>query len=131
MNEPLPAAALGQLFTDAHTHHRWQSRPLEAGMLQRLYELTRWAPTAQNSNPARWTFIVSEEAKSRLIPPLAGGNVDKVKAAPVTVIVAWDPRFYDQLPALFPASPASRDSYAGNTALAEQVAFRNSSLEVP
>ncbi len=129
MNQPLPPAALAQLFTEAHTLNRWQSRPLEAGVLEQLYELAKWAPTSMNSNPARWTFIVSDEAKARLVPALGGGNVDKVKAAPATVIVASNPQFYEALPTLFPAYPTARESYAANRAWADQTAFRNSSLQ--
>lgn len=129
MSQPLSSAALAQLFTEAHTYHRWQDRPLEPGLLQQLYDLAKWAPTSMNCNPARWLFIVSDEAKARLLPALAGGNVDKVKAAPATVIVASDPRFYEQLPTLFPSAAGARDSYAANPAAAEQTAFRNSSLQ--
>jgi len=129
MTQPLPTAALAQLFTEAHTHNRWQPRPLEASVLQRLYDLTKWAPTSMNCSPARWTFVVSEEAKARLIPALMGGNIDKVKAAPATVIVASDPEFYEQLPTLFPAVAGARDNFAANRAWADETAFRNSSLQ--
>lgn len=128
-HQPLTADALAQLFTEAHTLNRWQPRKLEPALLERLYDLTKWAPTSMNCNPARWLFVVSDEAKARLLPALAGGNVDKVKAAPATVIVAADPQFYEQLPTLFPAYPGARDSYAGNRAWADETAFRNSSLQ--
>lgn len=129
MNQPLPTTALAQLFTEAHTLNRWQSRPLEAGVLEQLYDLAKWAPTSMNSNPARWVFVVSDEAKARLAPALAGGNVDKVKAAPATVIVASDPQFFEAMPALFPAVPGARDSFAEKPAWAAETAFRNSSMQ--
>jgi 3-hydroxypropanoate dehydrogenase len=49
-------------------------------------------------------------------------------AAPVVAIVAYDPRFFDQLPKLFPHADA-RAWFAGNVALAEETAFRNSTLQ--
>jgi 3-hydroxypropanoate dehydrogenase len=48
--------------------------------------------------------------------------------APVTVIVAHDPKFYEQLPKLFPAADA-RSWFSGNEALANETAFRNGTLQ--
>lgn len=48
--------------------------------------------------------------------------------APVTAIVAWDPAFFDQLPQLFPHADA-RAWFTSSPALAEETAFRNSSLQ--
>ena len=44
----------------------------------------------------------------------------------VTVIVAQDSAFYDQLPFLFPQADA-RSWYVGNEALIERTAFQNGS----
>jgi len=38
-------------------------------------------------------------------------------AAPVTVIIAYDLRFYDNLPRLFPHCPAMRDMFVNNPQL--------------
>jgi 3-hydroxypropanoate dehydrogenase len=54
--------------------------------------------------------------------------VEKTVTAPVVVIVAYDPAFYDKLPELFPHADA-RLWFAGNAALAEETAFRNSTLQ--
>jgi 3-hydroxypropanoate dehydrogenase len=85
-------------------------------------------PTSANSGPARFVFVRTTEAKERLKPALSAGNLEKTMAAPVTVIVAYDPRFYDELPRLFPHADA-RAWFAGNEALAEETAFRNSTLQ--
>jgi len=50
-------------------------------------------------------------------------------AASVTVIVAYDLKFYDKLPKLFPHNPTMRDNFANNPQLIEQTARRNSSLQ--
>ena len=76
----------------------------------------KWGPTSANSSPARFVFVRSAEAKEKLRPALSAGNVDKTMAAPVTAIVAYDPKFYDQLPRLFPHADA-RAWFAGNEAL--------------
>jgi len=46
----------------------------------------------------------------------------------VTAIVAWDPAFYEQLPTLFPHGDA-RSWFTSSPELAEETAFRNSSLQ--
>jgi 3-hydroxypropanoate dehydrogenase len=50
-------------------------------------------------------------------------------AAPVTVIVAYDLKFYDKLPRLFPHYPAMRDMFVNNPQLIEETAKRNSALQ--
>ena len=49
-------------------------------------------------------------------------------AAPVVAIVAYDPRFYDDLPRLYPGADA-RSWFADNEELAEDTAFRNGTLQ--
>src|SRR5258707_1731401 len=50
-------------------------------------------------------------------------------AAPVTVIVAYNLKFYDKLPRLFPHYPAMRDMFVNNPQLIEETAKRNSALQ--
>jgi 3-hydroxypropanoate dehydrogenase len=50
-------------------------------------------------------------------------------AAPVTVIIAYDLKFYDKLPRLFPRYPAMRDMYVNNPQLIQETALRNSTLQ--
>lgn len=124
----LDAAALDQLFRSARTHNAWQKKDVPDALLHQLYDLVKWAPTSANSSPARFVFVKSPEAKAKLKDALAPGNVDKTMTAPVTVIVAQDMAFYDKLPQLFPHADA-RSWFAGNDALIEGTAFRNSSLQ--
>jgi 3-hydroxypropanoate dehydrogenase len=97
-------------------------------MLREAYELARMGPTSANSNPARFVFLESEAAKARLLPALAPLNVEKTKAAPVTVIVAWDTEFYEKLPQLFPHADM-RSHFVGKQAVIDETAFRNGSLQ--
>jgi 3-hydroxypropanoate dehydrogenase len=120
--------ALDQLFREARTHSVWLPRAVPIQLLRRAYELARMGPTSANSSPARFVFITTTEGKNRLIPALAAGNVEKTQAAPVTVIVAWDAKFYDLLPTLFPHKDM-RVYFAGNRALSEETALRNGSLQ--
>lgn len=129
MKDVLKDAALDQLFREARTYNGWLDKPVPEDLLRRVYELAKWGPTSANGSPARFVFVRSREAKERLRPTLAPGNVDKTMAAPVTVIVAYDLLFYYKMPRLFPHSPGMQDLFAANPQLVEVTAKRNSSLQ--
>jgi 3-hydroxypropanoate dehydrogenase len=120
--------ALDQLFRKARTHSAWLPKRVPVEVLREVYELARWGPTSANSTPARFVFLESAAAKARLLPALAPGNVAKTKAAPVTVIVAWDTEFYEKLPQLFPHADM-RSYFVGNQPLIDETALRNGSLQ--
>ncbi len=121
-------AALDTLFREARTHNSWQDRPVTDETIHQLYDTMKHAPTSANASPGRFLFLRTPQAKERLRPALSSGNTEKTMTAPCTVIVAYDPRFYDHLPRLFPHTDA-RSWYAHNEALAEATAFRNGTLQ--
>lgn len=121
-------AALDQLFRKARTHNGWLPKPVSAELLREVYDLARFGPTSANSSPARFVFLTTTGAKERLRPALSAGNLDKTMAAPVTVIIAYDTEFHEHLPKLFPHKDM-RSIFAGNAALIQETAFRNSSLQ--
>ena len=129
MIEALDAGARDLLFEGARTHNKWQDRPVPDSKLREMYELLKMGPTSANSSPARFLFLRTKEAKERLRPALSAGNLEKTMAAPVAVIVAYDPKFYEALPRLFPHNQEARSWFAGNAALAETTAFRNGTLQ--
>jgi len=128
-HQPVSQAALDQLFLEAHTLNAWQDQPVADELLQRLYATLRMAPTSMNCSPARLVFVKSPAAKAKLDGALMEGNRAKSMAAPVTAIIAYDTRFFEQLPTLFPPNPKARDMFAANPALAESTAFRNGTLQ--
>ena len=101
---------------------------MPAELLRRVYDLAKLGPTSANCCPMRVVFVQSPAAKERLKPCLNEGNVEKTMKAPVTAIIAYDTRFYDLLPRLYPARDM-RTGFANNPELAETTAFRNSSLQ--
>jgi len=120
--------ALDQLFRKARTHSAWRAEPVPVEVLREIYELARLGPTSANSSPARFVFLTTAEAKARLKHALSPTNVEKTMSAPVTAIIAWDTEFHEKLPKLFPHADM-RSYFAGNRALLEETAFRNSSLQ--
>ena len=124
----LSEEALKQILTEARTHSVWLPEPVSDDLLVQVYNLMKWGPTSANCCPARIVFVKSPEAKAKLLPCMAEGNVEKTKTAPVTAIIAQDMEFYEKLPKLFPFADA-RSWFAGNKPFVESTAFRNSTLQ--
>src|SRR6266849_2025343 len=129
MRNTLPDDALDQIFREARTHSAWLDKPVSDEILRQLYDLMKWGPTSANGSPGRLVFLRTPEAKERLRPALAPGNVEKTIAAPITAIIAYDLLFFEKLPKLFPHAPGMRDLFAQNPQLIEETAKRNSTLQ--
>lgn len=129
MTTPLSDDALNVLFHQARTHNAWLDKPVSDDVLRQLYDTMKYGPTSANSNPARIVFLRTPEAKQRLLPALSPANVDKTMQAPVTAIIGYDLKFFEQTPKLLPHNPAMGEMFAKAPALAETTAFRNSSLQ--
>jgi len=108
-------SCLDQVFRNARTHSAWLDKPVADDTLRQIYQLAKWGPTSANASPGRFVFLRSREAKERLRPALAPGNVDKTMQAPVTVIIGYDLLFYEKLPKLFPQAPAMRELFESDT----------------
>ncbi len=119
---------LENLFADARTHSHWQNKDVPDSILQQIYEMAKWGPTSANSQPARFVFVKSKAAKEKLRSCLDQGNVEKTMTAPVTVIIAGDMEFYEQLPKQYPPADA-RSWFVGKEKLIADTQFRNSSLQ--
>ena len=127
-SQPVADQVLAQLFTEARTRNAWSDRPVSEETLRKLYDLTKFGPTAVNMTPARLLFVQSDEAKDRLIPLMSEGNQAKTRQAPVTVIIGYDVDFHETLPELFPHAPGAKDWFPSEEGRKE-AAFRNSSLQ--
>jgi len=120
--------ALALLFTEARTHNGWLDKPIDKATLQKLYELIKWAPTSANAQPARYVFVTSKAGKARLKPHLSSGNVKKTATAPVTVIIAYDLAFFDDMTKNFPMKDMS-GRYRSDPEAATLMALRNSTIQ--
>ena len=129
MRPTLDDAALDLIFRQARTQNGWLPTPVTDDQLRAIYAIMKLGPTSANSSPARILFLRTPEAKARLLPALSAGNMDKTKAAPVTAVIGYDPRFWELLPRLFPHRPEMKNPYQANAQLAETVAFRNGTLQ--
>ena len=122
---------LDLLFRNARSQNGFTTDPVSDEKLRQLYEVVKWAPSTMNIQPMRIVFIRSAEARQKLAPALSPGNLDKTLAAPVCAIVAWDTRYFENLPRMFAHRPQAIDLFKGpeKAAHAEKTAFRNGSMQ--
>ena len=128
MSNALSQDCLDRLFNDGRSYNGWEDKPVSDALLTQLYDLTKMGPTSANAQPLRVIYVKSDEAKAKLLPTIAAGNVDKVKTAPACAILGMDMEFYEHLPELFPHADA-KSWFTGNDKLIEDTAFRNSSMQ--
>lgn len=129
MKKSLSTSALEQVFIHARTFNKFTDQDVSDELIIQLYDLMKWAPTSMNCQPGHYVVVKSREAKKRLNSALAPGNQEKSMQAPATIIVASDTQFYEHLPTQFPANPNAQSMFEANETLAQQTAFRNSSLQ--
>jgi 3-hydroxypropanoate dehydrogenase len=120
--------AIDLILRDARSHYAWTDKPVSEELLRTLFEITIQGPTSMNTCPARFIFVTSETGKDRLAKSLKPKNVEKMRAAPVTAIIAWDPLYWQRLDFLFPHEDR-KHMFAGNANYADVTAFRNSTLQ--
>jgi len=128
MAEALPAPALDTLFREARTYNDWAPQPITPANIQSIYDLAKFGPTAANSLPARFAWVVSEAAKQRLAPHLSESNRAKSMKASAVAIIGYDLDFPDLMPRLFPHAPNAKDWF-NDPAAREASAFRNGTLQ--
>lgn len=124
----LGAAALDQIFNEARSYNGWLDKPVSDEQLHAIWDLAKMGPTSANMQPARIVWVKSDEAKAKLVECVSDGNKDKVRAAPVTALVAYDIDFHEELPWLFPHTDA-KSWFDGDEQGRKEGAFRNSSLQ--
>ncbi len=128
MAQPLADAALDQLFRTARTYNGYLDKPVSEDQLRAIWDLVKMGPTSANQLPARLVWCTSQAAKEKLAACTMPANGAKILSAPVTVIVAMDTQFHEQLPWLFPHADA-KSWFTGNDALRERSALLNTTLQ--
>lgn len=124
----LDQAGLDLLFNEARTYNGWKDKNVTKEQIEKIFNLLKMGPTSANCSPARFKFLASNEAKEKLRPHLAEGNVDKTMAAPVVAIIGYDMDFYEKLPMLFPHTDA-KSWFVGKEEFIKETANRNGALQ--
>jgi 3-hydroxypropanoate dehydrogenase len=128
VTEPLSDQALDTLFRTARTHNGWVDEVLPEQVFHDIYDLMKWGPTSANISPARFVWVASKEGKEKLAAVSMQSNGDKIKKAPVTVIIGTDMDFPERIPQLFPHNPGAKDWFQ-DPAFRESAGFRNGTLQ--
>ncbi|HJQ45514.1 MAG TPA: malonic semialdehyde reductase [Amycolatopsis sp.] len=118
------------LFREARTANNFSDEPVTDEQIQAIYDLVKWAPTSMNTQPLRALVVRTPEGKQRLLPHMSEGNRAKTGSAPVTVVLAADVDFHENLPKTFPHKPDAKDLFAGDEGTREGFARLNSLLQV-
>ena len=124
----LSADALDTIFRTARSYNKWLDKPVSADQVKAIYELLKMGPTSANQHPARFIWCHSQESKDRLAKHASEGNTEKVKTAPVCVIIGYDIDFHEELPWLFPHTDA-KSWFDGDEDARIASAKRNSALQ--
>ncbi|MBM3926997.1 MAG: malonic semialdehyde reductase [Sphingomonadales bacterium] len=128
MGQPLDDTALDTIFRAARTYNGYLDKPVGEGTLHAIWDLMKFGPTSANQLPARLVWCVSDEAKEKLAAAASDSNAEKIRKAPVSVVIGMDENFHEHLPELFPHTDA-KSWFDGNLDLRKASAFRNSSLQ--
>jgi 3-hydroxypropanoate dehydrogenase len=126
---PLDNESLARLFTLARSPKSWEPATVPTNTIVRLYELVKWGPTSNNSNPARFVFAASLQARARFIDLLDPGNRKKVEGAALLCVVGCDPKFWRHWRLLAPHKDLEA-LFAGDARAAQEEAYRSCLLQI-
>ncbi|WP_418277826.1 malonic semialdehyde reductase [Isoptericola jiangsuensis] len=117
------------LFRTARTAQAFTDRPVTDAELEAAWDLAKFGPTAMNSLPLRVLVVRSDEAKERLATHMADSNADRVRNAPVSLVLAADPTFHQHMDTLFPVVPGVRENLDPVAEVREQMARKNALIQ--
>lgn len=126
--QPLDDAALDRIFREARTYNGFLDKPVSTEQLHAIWDLMKMGPTSANMLPARMVWCVSDDAKEKLAACAMPSNADKIRKAPVSVVIGMDLDFHNELSWLFPHDPTAPSWFPTREAR-EPHALRNSSLQ--
>ena len=124
----IDAAAVDAIFTEARTANSFSGEVTEE-QARAIYELTKFGPTAFNSQPLRVTYVRSEEARGKLVDALSAGNRAKTAAAPLVAILSYDTAWQEQWDKFLPAYTAPKGRYDADPGLAAETGNNNAHLQ--
>jgi 3-hydroxypropanoate dehydrogenase len=119
---------LDRILRDARSHGDFTDQPVPEALLRAAHELMKWGPTSANSQPMRILYLRSKESREKLRPSLSATNLDKTMKAPLVALVAYDTRFWENLPRMF-HNPDAINWFKDKGAHTEITAFRNGTLQ--
>jgi len=118
------------LFSDARSANSFSTAPVTDEELREIYDLAKMGPSAANLQPLRVLYVRSDEGKQRLAPHMNEGNRAKTLSAPAVAVLAWDSRFHEHVPTVFPIRPEMQESLEANPAMREGMGRFSATLQI-
>ncbi|AXJ09529.1 malonic semialdehyde reductase [Arthrobacter sp. PM3] len=124
----IDAAAVDAIFAEARTANVFTGDVTD-DQARAIYELTKFGPTAFNSQPLRVTYVRSDEARATLVDALSAGNRAKTASAPLVAVLSYDTAWQDQWDAFLPGYNAPKAMYDAAPDLAAATGNNNAHLQ--
>lgn len=124
----IDAAAVDAIFAEARTANTFTGEVTDE-QARAIYELTKFGPTAFNSQPLRVTYVRSAEARATLVETLAHGNRAKTATAPLVAILSYDTSWQEQWDNFLPGYNAPKAMYDAAPDLAAATGNNNAHLQ--
>ena len=124
----IDAAAVDAIFAEARTPNTFTGEVTDE-QARAIYELTKFGPTAFNSQPLRLTYVRSAEARATLVGTLANGNRAKTASAPLVAVLSYDTSWQDQWDNFLPGYNAPKAMYDAAPDLAAATGNNNAHLQ--
>ena len=128
MADTISDDALDLIFREARSYNGWLDKDVSEDQIRAIYDLLKMGPTSANQQPSRLVWCKSQEAKDRLAEHASDANKEKIRTAPVCVIIGYDIDFHEELPWLFPHTDA-KSWFEGDEDGRIEGAKRNSALQ--
>ncbi|WP_314212239.1 malonic semialdehyde reductase [Pseudarthrobacter equi] len=124
----IDSAAVDAIFAQARTANSFTGEVTEE-QAQAIYELTKFGPTAFNSQPLRVTYVRSDEARATLVGTLSRGNQAKTASAPLVAILSYETDWASKWDSFLPGYNAPKAMYDADPALAASTGNNNAHLQ--
>ncbi|MDQ0852856.1 3-hydroxypropanoate dehydrogenase [Arthrobacter sp. V4I6] len=124
----IDAAAVDAIFAEARTANAFTGEVSEE-QARAIYELTKFGPTAFNSQPLRVTYVRSAAARATLVGALSNGNRAKTASAPLVAILSYDTSWQERWDTFLPGYNAPKAMYDAAPELAAATGNNNAHLQ--
>ena len=124
----IDAAAVDAIFAEARTANAFTGEVTDE-QARAIYELTKFGPTAFNSQPLRVTYVRSAGARATLVGVLSNGNRAKTESAPLVAILSYDTSWQEQWDTFLPGYNAPKAMYDAAPELAAATGNNNAHLQ--
>lgn len=129
MSPILDQRHLDALFLNARSNTRFADTPVDAAVVNRIWELAKWGPTSRNSIPLRLLVADSDTARRAVLDTASESNRPKLNRAPLVVVAARDEAFHEWF-STTGGSPAGRELLEADPAARRRAAHDGALLQL-